>query len=110
MLSVSVDEPFGVQLRRLREAKDLSRNALSHRTARLGDSGVSYHWITSLELDTDRVPTDPTILLLGEALEATDEEFPAYALAKARTLFNERVQDPNVAWRNLRRLRDCFES
>lgn len=106
---MSVHEPFAAQLRRLRESKGLSRNALSHRTARLGDPGVSYHWITTLELDPERVPTDATILLLGEALEATDDEFPAYALAKARTLFNERVQGPDAAWSNLRRLRELFD-
>ncbi len=105
---MSADEPVGKQLRRLREERELSRLALSHRTARLGDPGVSLHWITTIELDPDRVPSDHTILLLGEALEATDDEFPAYALAQARSLFNERTQGGNAAWKNLQRLRRAF--
>lgn len=109
MARVSVDEPFAVQLRKLREDRGLSRSALSHRTARIGEPGVSTDTITRLELDPRRVPTDATILQLGEALEATDDEFPAYALAKARALFDERVQGPPAAWRNLRRLSDFFD-
>lgn len=108
MARVSVDEPFAVQLRKLREDRGLSRSTLSHRTARIGEPGVSTDTITRLELDPRRVPTDATILQLGEALEATDDEFPAYALARARALFNERIGDPSTAWTNLKRLRDCF--
>lgn len=110
MARVSVDEPFAIQLRTLREDRGLSRSTLSHRTARAGEPGVSTDTITRLELDPRRVPTDATILQLGEALEATDDEFPAYALAKARALFDERVQRPSAAWHNLRRLRKAFDA
>jgi transcriptional regulator with XRE-family HTH domain len=99
------DEPFAVQLRRVREARGISRSTLSRLTTRVGDMGISNDTITRLELDDARRPADRTILLLGEALEATDEEFPAYALAKARARFDERVQGFAGAWRNFERLR-----
>jgi len=99
------DEPFAVQLRRVREARGISRSTLSRLTTRVGDMGISNDTITRLELDDARRPEDRTILLLGEALEATDEEFPAYGLAKARARFDERVQGFAAAWRNLERLR-----
>jgi len=99
------DEPFAAQLRRVREARGISRSTLSRRTARVGDQGISNDTITRLELDHSRRPEDRTILMLGEALEATDEEFPAYALAKARSRFDEHVQGFAAAWRNLGQLR-----
>jgi hypothetical protein len=67
--------------------------------------GISNDTITRLELDDARRPEDRTILLLGEAPEATDEEFPAYALAKARSQFDEHAQGFAAAWRNLDRLK-----
>jgi len=99
------DEPFAVQLRRVREARGISRSTLSRLTTRVGDMGISNDTITRLELDDARRPEDRTILLLGEALDATDDEFPAYGLAKARARFDERVQGFAGAWRNLERLR-----
>lgn len=97
------DEPFAAQLRRVREARGVSRSTLSRLTTRVGDMGISNDTITRLELDDARRPEDRTILLLGEALEATDEEFPAYALAKARSQFDEHAHGLAVAWRNLER-------
>jgi hypothetical protein len=101
-------ESFGEQLRRVRESRDLSRNLLSHRTARAHPPGISPAGIEALERKPNRQPTDQTILLLGEALEATDDEFPAYALARARALFSERIQGTEAALANLRRLRRCL--
>jgi len=53
----------------------MSRNLLSHRTAGVGEPGISPSGIEALERNPDRQPTDQTILLLGEALGATDDEF-----------------------------------
>lgn len=106
--AVSGHESFAEQLRRVRESRDLSRNLLSHRTARVGEPGISPSGIEALERNPDRQPTDQTILILGEALDATDAEFPAYALARARALFNERIQGDDVALANLHRLRRCL--
>lgn len=86
----------------------MSRNLLSHRTARVGEPGISPSGIEALERNPDRQPTDQTILMLGEALDATDDEFLAYGLARARALFNERIQGPDTALANLRRLRRCL--
>lgn len=69
--------------------------------------GISNDTITRLELDETRRPADRTILMLGEALEATDDEFPAYALAKARSQFDEHVQGFAAAWRNVERWKRC---
>lgn len=86
----------------------MSRSLLSHRTGRVGDPGISPSGIEALERNPDRQPTDQTILILGEALDATDEEFPAYALARARALFNERIQGQDAALANLRKLKRCL--
>ncbi|MFL5818951.1 MAG: helix-turn-helix domain-containing protein [Conexibacter sp.] len=99
---------FAEQLRRVREARGLSRNLLSHRTARVGEPGISPAGIEALERNPDRQPTDRTVLILGDALGASDEEFPAYALARARALFSERIQGEDRALANLRRLKRCL--
>jgi transcriptional regulator with XRE-family HTH domain len=101
------DEPFAAQLRRVREARGISRSTLSRRTTSVGDMGISNDTITRLELDDARRPEDRTILLLGDALEATDEEFPAYGLAKARSQFDEHAQGFSAAWKNLERWKRC---
>ena len=101
-------ESFATQLRRVRESKGLSRNLLSHRTAGVGDPGISPSGIEALERNPDRQPTDQTILMLGRALDATDDEFPAYGLARARALFNERIQGYDAALANLRKLKRVF--
>jgi len=101
------DESFAAQLRRVREARGISRSTLSRLTTRVGDMGISNDTIARLELDDARRPVDRTILLLGDALEATDEEFPAYGLAKARSQFDEHAQGFSVAWRNLERWKRC---
>jgi hypothetical protein len=83
----------------------MSRSILSRMTAREGDPGISVDTITKLESDPNRQPADRTILLLGEALGATGDEFPAYELAKARARFDERRRDFASAWRSLQDLR-----
>jgi len=108
MPDVPRDEPFATQLRRVREARDISRSVLSHRTGSVGDPGISPSGIEALERNPDRRPTDQTILILGEALDPDPGEFPAYDLARARALFSESAAGFDAAWRNLQRLRNIF--
>lgn len=46
--------------------------------------------------------------LLGEALGASDAEFPAYALAKGRALLDEHVVGVDAALANLANLREAL--
>lgn len=110
MAAVSIPEPFGAQLKRLRLDRKWGRSELSRRTVKTGDLGVADATIVALERKPERRPDDRTVLLLGEALGASDEEFPAYALAKARRLFDEYQLGQAEALRNLSRLDPALEA
>lgn len=97
------DEPIAVQLLRVRQARGLSRSTLSRMTATVGDLGVSEAAINLIERGRTREPTDRTIVALADALGASDEEFPAGALARARVSLDERVQGMEAAWQRLQR-------
>lgn len=100
-----VHETFQDQLKRLRADRGFSRGVLSRRTVAPGDMGVSEQTIEALERNSRQRPHDRTVRLLGAALEASDEEFPAYALAKGRALLDEDVVGADQALANLRQLR-----
>lgn len=102
-------ETFADQLLRLRKDRGYGRNELSRRTVKVGDLGVADATIVALERNPDRRPDDSTVLALGEALQATDEEFPAYALAKARRHFDEHEVGVEQALANLRALSDTLD-
>jgi transcriptional regulator with XRE-family HTH domain len=103
-----VSETFQEQLQRLRRERGISRGVLSRRTVQPGDMGISEQTIEALERKPRQKPLDRTIRLLGEALEATDEEFPAFALAKGRALLDEHVVGLDAALANLAKVRQAL--
>lgn len=102
-------ESFQQQLVRLRAERRLSRNKLSQRTVSEGDMGVSPQTIEALETKPGQTPQDRTILLLGRALEARFGEFPAYDLARARRLFDERAVGADDALAALSSVKDRLD-
>ena len=98
-------EVFGQELRRLRDAADLSREQLSRLTVRPGDLGISASAIEALETKTERNPDDRTVLLLGRALATYGQQLAGLEFAEARRLLDERQVGHDAAVANLARVR-----
>lgn len=92
-------QPFGAQLRALRQEKGKSLEDLAFATREHGGK-LTFSYVGQVERGT-QYPTPATIALLAKALGVAPEEFIAYRLARARRLFDEREVGLEEAARNL---------
>jgi transcriptional regulator with XRE-family HTH domain len=89
-------EPYWQRIRRLREARGLSRPDLS-----LLAGGVSREMLQAIETDPARLteaqrqrqryPSPTTLARVAKALDIEPDEFPEYRLALARNRLDDRV-------------------
>lgn len=98
-------EMFGKELRRLRNAANLSRERLSRLTVSTGDLGISAAAIEALETKDERHPDDRTVVLLGRALAREGQQLAGLELAEARRLLDEQQVGHETALANLARIR-----
>jgi transcriptional regulator with XRE-family HTH domain len=96
-------DSFAAQLRRIRQARGLTLEALARLTPDHDPTskGLTRDAIAQLETKPDRRPKDENVLILGRALQAQPGEFEAYDLAHARSLLDEHVVGPDLARKNL---------
>lgn len=86
-------EPFGDRLRRLRDARGISRSQLSRATVAVDPEGTGLPEITIKQLERGNrlQPRPHTMELLAAALDVLPAEFPEYRLALARAALDEQT-------------------
>lgn len=101
-------EPFGDRLRRIRDAKGVSRSQLSRATVTVDPEGAGLPEITIKALEGGRrlQPRPKTIELLAAALDVLPAEFPEYRLALARAALDEQAVGLEQALQTLAAIED----
>jgi transcriptional regulator with XRE-family HTH domain len=103
-------EPFGRQLKAIREVRKTTLEALAYRAQDIArelgmERGPSRDTIAQLEGMPERRPKEATAVTVGLALAVQPGEFPAHDLALARRALDEYEVGFDVALANLEKVR-----